>query len=605
MALLAFAAALLAAAPAAADTPRARVLYQDGHTGRLLVAGIWHFRLDPSDSGVRRNFQGDGSSSGWTPVETPHGWNSADIVSDAGSIGWYRKDFEVPRALRGRSFKLRFESVNHHASIWLNGRLIGRHTGGYVPFEVEASNLRSGSNRLAVRVDSRREPDDLSHWRFRGRIQDAGWWNFGGILREVYLRPIDRIDIADLTVRPVLPCPECEATVEFEALLENLGVRAQRAGLSLRFGEETLRLGAVRVGGRSTRKVRARMRVASPRLWSPESPNLYPASATATVAGRAVARYAIRTGIRSLAVNREGIALLNGRPMQLRGASFHEDDPTAGAGWTAVQRRQTLQLLEGLGATATRSHYPLHPAMLELFDRAGILVWEQTPLYQLPNETLVNPAVRERAVEYSRQMVRKDKNHPSVFVWSVANELDPIIDVGQERYIDRATRAIRALDRTRLVAIDRRALLGRAEGFEVLRRLDAIGINEYYGWYNNRTSELGDFLDRHRASYPRQAHFVTEYGAEANRSGPADEKGTFEFQQSYLQEHLAIHASKPYINGSIVWVLKDFRVHPGWAGGNPNPSPPINKKGLVHENGVLKPAYGDLQRLFQATPSTR
>ena len=158
------------------------------------------------------------------------------------------------------------------------------------------------------------------------------------------------------------------------------------------------------------------------------------------------------------------------------------------------------------------------------------------------------------------------------------------------------------------MALDRATRSGGDEGGAALRPLDALGVNEYFGWYRSAAAglpettdaDLGPQLDRLHRTYPWLAMFVTEFGAEANRIGPQGEKGTLDFQTRWLRDHLAIHASRRFVNGSIVWALKDFRVHPTWGGGNPTPNPPYNNKGLIDENGMPKPAFYEVRRIFRA-----
>jgi beta-glucuronidase len=231
--------------------------------------------------------------------------------------------------------------------------------------------------------------------------------------------------------------------------------------------------------------------------------------------------------------------------------------------------------------------------------------------------------VRRAAVRSSELMVRGNANHPSVFVWSLANE--PAgnedqrgqIGAGLARYIRDASRRVRRLDSTRLVAFDRQSRIGEPVTHPSYRYLDALGIHDYFGWYESliagleqqrpatTSGEFGGWLDQIHAANPRLSLFVTEYGAEANRGGPPTEKGTFEFQRAWMRDHLRIYDSRSYLNGAIAWILRDFRVHPTWHGGNPRPNPPWNNKGLVDETGALKPAFVEMQRLWRRTRQLR
>ena len=537
----------------------------------------------------------------------PYAWNATDLsdASQRGSIGWFRKDFLVPRAPAGSTWRLRFESVNYRARVYLNGRELGRHEGASVPFELPARGLRRGVNRLVVRADNRRRSTDLPPGRDQldGR-PGGGWWNYGGILREVYLRRVRGVDIAELLVRPALRCRACDASVLVRATVRNDGRRRRRVALRASVGGMRARSRAVVVPGRSRRVLSATARISDPVLWEPGQPELYPVSVRVSGGRGAVAAYRTHVGIRSVRVSRSGRLLLNGRPVKLFGASIHEEHPQVGGALSPAHRAELFQSLVDLGATVMRAHYPLHPEFLEMADRAGILVWDQIPFYQVRNEAIGRQSVRSKGLAYLAATIRRDQNHPSVFAWSVGNELSSRVTAGQARYLSDARRLARALDRTRLTALDFAGYpsVGPVRSY---RGFDALGVNSYFGWYPGpggqviEREELGPYLDRLHGYYRRQALFVTEFGAEANRSGPIDEKGTYEFQRELLQYHVETYSQKPYLNGAITWILRDFRVRPGWDGGNPKPQPPVNFKGLLSENGQPKPSYEELARLYR------
>jgi beta-glucuronidase len=137
--------------------------------------------------------------------------------------------------------------------------------------------------------------------------------------------------------------------------------------------------------------------------------------------------------------------------------------------------------------------------------------------------------------------------------------------------------------------------------------VQVLGLNDYFGWYAGPSGTiadrdlLGDYLDAMRACYPTKALAVTEFGAEANRPGPVEENGTYAFQQAFVNFTLNLIASKPTISGAVYFALQEFRVRPGWAGGDPRPDPPVHEKGLVSFTGVPKPAYFDAKRIYHAT----
>ena len=605
-------AVLAAAVPAhAADGITRGTIYKDGPDNRYLLGGEWLFRLD-NGQGSRQRFQRQASRDGWTPTTVPSAWNVGDnsVASMTGTVGWYRKDFRLPDRRSRMDWLVRFESVNYRARVWLNGRPIGRNTGAYLPWDLRLPRRalkRRGTNRLVVRVDNRRLRTDFPPSGLTGSGDPAGgWWNYGGLLREVYLQRVDGIDITSLTLRPELPCASCAARVLARVVVRNYRDSTASVRISGSFGGRALNLGTRRVGAHDFKRFSARLRVAEPRLWSPASPYLYPARFTVRAGGRRVLGYRLHSGIRSVAVS-GGKLTLNGRALNVRGVGLHEDDPRTGFAIDSARRAQIVAQARELGAGMIRSHYPLHPEIHELADRAGLLVWSEIPVYAVKTKYLKQETVRKLAARELESNILANQNHPSIMLWSIGNELSARPGPVQSYYIQRAVRQAKALDPSRPVGL---AVAGypSAGCRPQYAALDVIGINEYFGWYpgpNGQIADrdaLSDYLDSVRACYPHKAIFISEFGAEANRDGPVEEKGTYQYQQDFVNYHLGIHNSKPWLSGSLSWALQEFRVRPNWDGGNPRPNPPVHEKGLLRFDGSKKPAWFDVQRLFAATP---
>ena len=595
----------------AADRPKPGSVYRDGPSGRYLLGGTWHGRPDPQDLGLTQRFQLQEALTGWTQTTVPSASNAGVFTPESylGTVHWYRKDFRLPRASRSSKWVLRFESVNYRARVWLNGKPLGTHVGSYLPFELRAKSVRRrGVNRLVVRVDSRRQKFDIPPLSQRASgAFEGGWWNYNGILREVYLRKVDQFDFAEVFFEPRLRCRTCAATVLVHAKVQNVNSGGAMAAVSGTFGGRALRFRRHRVPGRGAARFRARLRIRNPRLWSPERPALYKGNLQVrTASGRRVQRYRIMTGIRSLGVSRLGRIQLNGRDVNLRGASMHEDSLGRGAALTPGQMRQNIGYLRDLGATISRSHYPLHPYTLELADRYGILMWSEIPVFRMASRLFAISEVRNKALRMLREEIVRDANHPSVAVWSIGNENASRPGTGLRKYIRKAERTVGDMDSTRLIGL---ATSGfpTVEKQHIYTELDVLGINDYFGWYNGPRGTISDraqldgYLNRLHSDYPNQALVITEFGAEANRSGPVTEKGTYEFQSEFLRYHLDVFASKPFVSGALIWNLRDFRVKPGWAGGNPFPNPPVNQKGLVDDQGRHKPAWDVVRQVYRAT----
>jgi len=582
---------------AAAAVPAERPLYADGPSGRYLLASGWSFRDDPRDVGRRRGWRRPGRAAGFRPVRIPDAIRPRDLSTRGfrSGVRWYRDVFTLPRAAGATGWALRFESVNRRADVWLNGRFAGRHDGAFLPFELPADAARPGRNVLVVRVDGR-----MSRTALPPSTRPAGWWNSGGILREVYLRRLTAFDARDvqITATPGSPAP-----VRVTASAVNTSAAA--APLAWTLDVSGPRGYATRLTGESApvapgaaAPVAVTFAIPDAQLWEPGHPALYTARLTLTGGQETTAHF----GVRQWTVA-DGHALLNGRRLDLRGASFHEQTPAHGAALTAADRRGIVGELRAIGANATRAHYPLHPALLEAFDRLGIVVWEQIPVWRLSGRELRGP-LRARALASLDELVRRDRTHASVMAWSVANETLRG-GAAEARYLRAAAARARGLDPTRLVAADA-PLRPLAELPAALRGLDAIGVNDYVGWYGGTLpGDLLDDLGRLRTRFPAQALFVTEFGAEANRRGPAARKGTYAFQTRFLRRSLDAFARSGVLSGALVWALRDFAVRPGWDGGNPRPHPPLNEKGLFRRDGSPKPAAAAVRRAFAATAPLR
>jgi beta-glucuronidase len=504
---------------------------------------------------------------------------------------------------------VRFESVNYRSRVYLNGKLIGKNTGAYLPFEIRlpAGLLkRGGTNLLAIRVDDRRFPTDFppSGLSTTG-VPTGGWWNYGGLLREVYLRKIDRADFNTVAVLPDLPCGSCDAHVTYKATLRNYGDKAQRMRVTARLGARKVVLGTASVGAKKFATFTKRIAVKNPKTWSPTSPYLYNTSLTVSDGKKTLQTYHVETGIRSIKVV-NGHLMLNGKPLNFRGFGTHEDSLDKGFAIDDAQREQQIQWAREEGATLFRSHYPLHPYYYERLDELGMLAWTEVPIYSVKTKYLKQLKVRKLAARELASAVQTNINHPSIIVWSAGNELSARPGPVQGYYIQRAVKLAKSLDPTRPVGL---AVAGypSAGCQPEYAPLDVLGINEYFGWYSGPNGQiadqttLSDYLDSVRQCYPHKAIVITETGAEANRDGPVEERGTYQFQQAFANYHFGVYATKPWLSGAIWWTLEEFAVKPGWEGGNPWPAPPIHQKAPITMAGVKKPAFYDLQRIYKGT----
>jgi beta-glucuronidase len=614
--------------PLVVQAPHGKPLIYEGQTTRQLLGGTWYFRQDDTFVGDAERWYAQDDLTGWKAIHVPNSWNARDTTLDKASVGWYRKEFTLPKVPKDevkRTFwRVRFEGANYRTKVWLNGKTIGGYT-GYFPFDVDLDGLRKGRNTLVVKVSSLRSNRDLTHWRpaaFNG-YGTGGWWNFGGLLREVYVRRVNTIDIDDVHVLPHLRKVGGPAKVDVRAYLRNMTDKAREVDLILSVDGERIVVKGKRVPADGTRILTKTFTIEHPRLWQPGSPQLYPMKVSVEEDRERRAEYQLRFGVRKLEVARGGVILLNGHRLNVHGASIHEDDVNEGGALSAGTRSLLISRLRDLGATITRSHYPLHPAFLEAFDKYGILYWVDAPVYQLPNSFFNETGVRAAAERAVTLTVRNNINHPSIMTWSLANEPAGnrselgIFGQGLARFIKDGAAAVHELDDTRFVSIDRQARAGEPSTSSVYRWLDVLGINEYFGWYDSykadlvrpatTTAELSGYLEQIHAANPNKPLMITEFGAESARDGPASQPGSRQYQTRYVLQHLRIHGSKDFVAGSIHWALRDFRVDPTWTGGAPRDwsTPPWNNKSLIEEFNERKPVYFELRKRWRPARAFR
>jgi hypothetical protein len=581
-----------------------------GPAGRLAVAGSWLRAGDPDDAG---------ELAGWAaghfpgrPVTVPNVANAAKITgaegvaAHRGGIAWYRTTLTAPRT---GSYALRFESVHHVAQVWLDGQLLGTHTGVYLPFEFTL-RLREGvPHRLVVKAD----------YRFPVRQKRAGWhrtwFNYGGINREVTLRPLGRSELQAPALRTRIsdPAHPRAATVDVSVMVHNRSDWARmlqvRGTLRRRGSGPELVFPKVRVEGNRTRRVTARVTIKDPALWAPGSPSLY--ALHLAVAGESA--WDARVGLRE--IRRDGGAvLLNGKRLRLHGASINEDAKGRGDALTGADMDAIVRELRALGANATRAQHALSVPLLERLDRAGIMVWQGVGPVDAPGAwTSHTPTLAHAARARVRASVRQLGLHPSVIAWNLVNEIAGNgHDASQVAYVRDMARELHRRDPGRLVAVD---LWGphppKALG-AIYRDVDAVALTNYVGWYDGGDESRADITKRLRDTavgftrlFKDKVLIVSEFGAEANASNPSETPGGYGYQSWLLRRHIATYRSIPRLSGMLVWNLKDFGVAPTFAGGSISSVIPgihiergLNTKGLFDYAGHPKPAVTAVRRAF-------
>ena len=562
----------------------------------------------PTPAGRAAQTAGD-----WRPADVPSVFEARALPSlYPGTVRSYRVRFRGPETPRGFRWLIEFQSVRRSARVFLNGRRIGGNFEPYTPFTVEARGLRPGQeNELMVVVDGRKDP----------RLRE-GWWNWNGIVRPVRLVPAGRAYLRDLgtmsRVRCRRPARRCRAALLIDGRLERTGVRSLEPTVHVRLrsprGGTLTRTFTLPRQRTPRRRLALRVPVRAPILWSPDRPQRYSARVVLRDRGEVMQVERRRVGLRSVTV-KKGMLYLNDRRIQLRGASMHEDMPEHGAALTAADMDEIVSDLKELGANVTRAHYLMNDALLDRFDRAGIMVWSQAPIWQRDHgaNLLQYRSERRRARIAVARTVKAARNHPSVLAHSVSNELSftPDRKPGTRLFLVGAEEIARDLDPTVPIALDIKGRPAKPKQ-RTYDRFDLIGLNQYFGWYRwvEDFNTLEPYIYELRDKYPRHGIVMTEWGAEGRpelAQAPADLKGGYPFQAFHASRTLDVIDRSPVLSGAIYWTLREFEVYPGWTGGAGRRPPEYepntrHHKGLIGYTGERKPVFEVVRGRYALTP---
>ena len=564
------------------------------------LSGFWDFRFDPDGQGERLGWDA-GFDSG-RPIAVPASWND-QFEDERDNLGpaWYQTDFDLPKRWSDQRIFLRFNSVNYLAEVWLNGVRLGQHEGGHLPFQFDVTaHIQAEDNRLVVRVDGNLAPDRVPPGCVSGDETDIfvgnlgnyppaqfDFFPFSGIHRPVLLYTVPNGSIADLTVM-----------TEMEGDDGHVRVRLERDAGDTATARFTLHGHGAEVvtevpGAGGTTEVA--LTVPNAALWSPGSPNLYDLVVELARGGESFDRYMLPVGIRTIAIVGDRL-LLNGEPIKLTGFGRHEDFPVTGRGLVPAVIVKDYALMRWVGANSFRtSHYPYSEQMMELADRLGFLVIDETPAVGLYFRQDSLERLRTLCRQYVQELIARDKNHPCVMMWSLANE--PHSERPEAKpFFQELYDLAKALDPTRPVTVV--SFLGAAE--EAFEFCDVVCLNRYLGWYTepgrieDGCTKLSAELDALHHQYPKPL-ILAEFGADTIPGCHAQPPEMFseEYQVEFLTRYIEVLNSKPYVVGQHVWNLCDFKTCQGIRrmGG-------INYKGVFTRDRRPKMAAHHLRQLW-------
>ena len=599
-------------APPADESPAATLTASERE--RLLLDFGWRFHLgnadDPSKdfglgSGSSGDFQKTGNflpatniafdDSDWTPVDLPHDWavelpftNDPSLASKgfyplgrtypATSVGWYRRVFELPASDAGKRISLEFDGAYRETLVALNGFYIGQHSGGYDPFSFDVTDFvnAGATNVLLVRVDA--------------TLSDGWFYEGAGIYRHVWLVKTSPVHVKKWGTFVASEVRSGEAALTIRTEVENHSRAARRVRVvstvldptGHTVASATTAPNSIARGGEQT--CEQKLTVQSPRLWSLEERNLYRLVTELSADGATVDRYETPFGIRTITIDPEKGVFLNGQPVKIKGTCNHQDHAGVGAALPDALQYYRVRKLQEMGCNALRtSHNPPTPELLDACDRLGMLVFDETRMMSS------NP----EGMSQFGDLVRRDRNRPSVFMWSMGNE-ERVANTERGVLILSAMKELAGkLDGTRPVSIAPTGAIGTG-GLAVC---DVIGYNymdpgalAYHEAHPNKpvigtetVSAVGT-----RGIYITDPHkgYVGSYDPYTT-TGRASAEGWWRFCDA-----------QPWLAGGFVWTGFDYRGEP-----SPYQWPNISSQyGIIDTCGFPKDTFYYYQSWWTEKP---
>jgi beta-galactosidase len=411
---------------------------------RVNIDRDWKFHLgDPSDA---KAIEFDASE--WRTLDLPHDWsieakfnknNSGRNAWLPGGIGWYRREVSIPANYKGSKIEIQFDGIYRRAEVWVNGQSLGIQHDGYTSFYYDITPfIRFGKpNIIAVRVDNSGEPN-------------CRWYTGSGIYRHVWLTQTAPLHVANWGTYITTPeVSASKAQVSIATTIEGVEIAPNFQLQTTLFNAQGEPVGTATTAGRA--ETMQLINVDSPDLWSIDSPSLYTAVSRLTVGNQVVDEYTSTFGIRELKFDAKKGFFLNGKNMKMKGVCVHHDAGTFGAAVPERVWERRLTQLKEIGCNAIRTaHNPVAPEFLDLCDRMGFLVMDEF-VDKWDHKTFSDPHFGEEWEKNFRQTIRRDRNHPSVIIWSVGNENYHAGAKEQQEGLKRYCSFVRSIDPTRPV----------------------------------------------------------------------------------------------------------------------------------------------------------
>lgn len=490
---------------------------------------------------------------------------------------WYRKLFKYSKEKVDNKVFLRFEAVNYHCCVYLNGEKVGEHTGGFTPFEFQIESLlREGDNSLVVLVNNNRHKDAVP-------TINTDWFNYGGITRDVFIYEVSKNYIKDYKIE----------LVDKKSVVVGVTLSESKKGEEIIFEIPELSISKKLItnnNGKATLKIRSN----NIKYWSPSTPKLYD-----IVLKTKHDKMNDQIGFRIVETSGKDI-LLNGKPIFLKGISIHEENPLRNdRAFSIDDAKIMLEWAKELGCNFVRlAHYPHNENMVRMAEEMGLMVWEEIPVYW--TISWESESTYQNAQNQLSELISRDKNRASVVVWSMSNETPP--GEARTKFLKRLVDFTRKNDNSRLIS----AALEKHRDKKNRKRMivednfaeyvDVVSFNEYIGWYTGKPSFCEEVIWDIKYDKPV---IISEFGggALAGYHGDKTTQWTEEFQEDIYIQQLKMLSKIPQWAGATPWILADFK----------SPRRPLayfqdgfNRKGLISNKGKRKKAFYILQKFYNS-----
>lgn len=546
---------------------------------RKNLDGVWDFKIDHDGAGYAKRWFA-GPLPGARAMAVPASYNELVTTSkDREFFGdlWYSTSVRVPRGWNGQRITLYVESATHRATIWANGTEVGSHEGGYLPFELDLTDHVTAGQEvlLTFAVNNTLSFQSIppgvieDNWKGRHQRYFHDFYNYAGIHRSVWLTATPRERIEDVTV--VTDFDGNDGVVR--VLTESPAEATVRCVLLNAEGTEVARGEGANVS----------LSVPDVHPWAPGDGYLYQLAVQLVAKGNIVDEYLVNVGVRTVEV-RGTEFLINGKPFYFTGYGMHEDHAIVGKQHNNALMMRDVACLEWSGANSMRtSHYPYSEDFMDYADSVGLVVIDETPAvglnmsigggifgtqgYTTYSPQTVNDVTQANHAAVIRDMIARDKNHPSVVLWSIANEPESETEAG-ERYFEPLFAEARASDPTRPVGFVNMMVATHGK-CRVSQFADVIMLNRYYGWY----VFAGDLEMAEKAWHKELTDWgtdgkpiiITEYGTDSipGMNQMVAQPWSEEYQIQFLEMTSRVFDSIDAVVGEQVWNLADFATTSG------------------------------------------